>query len=74
MASEPDWFDEFLEAIDDGVRKGLIRVSIWFCPDETHGGKTDAMGWPIPSVEWTDGVAHCLEPHCGRKSTDPEED
>lgn len=66
-------FDDFLGAIDEGVARRKIKIQFWMCPREDHGGKTDANGWPIPSVEWIGGVAHCLEPDCGRKSTDTKE-
>jgi len=64
-----DWFGEFLDAID----KSQVRVMLWFCPKDDHSFRKELHDQPIPTVEWVDGVAYCLEPGCGRKSTDEGE-
>ena len=69
MASEPDEYDEIWEAL------GKARFRIWFCSDrKVHGQEPDENGWPKPTVEWIDGVAHCLHPSCENKSTDKREE
>lgn len=45
------------------------RVVFWMCPVEGHG-----EGPPLrETVRWIDGVAHCMEPGCGRTSAIPKE-
>jgi hypothetical protein len=46
---------------------GNARVRFWMCPVPEHDGR----GEPIrQTVEWRDGVAHCLTPGCDRTSLD----
>lgn len=42
---------------------GNVRVSMWVCPDREH--RRNGHG---PTVEWRDGVAHCLTDGCDRTS------
>ncbi len=57
-----DWFEEFLQLLDSAN----VRVCLWFCPDrEIHGDEPGK-----PTVQWRDGVAHCLNPACSRTSAD----
>lgn len=50
---------------------GRMSFVIWFCPDRReHERNRDRSAPQKPTVEWVDGVGHCLEPGCGNKSTD----
>ncbi len=54
---------------------GKARFVIWFCPDRREHEKKYPRNAPLRgTVEWIDGVAHCLEPDCGKKSTDKKEE
>lgn len=58
-----------------GRRAPLVnaRVALWGCQVEAHReGATSTRTAPVPTVEWIDGVAHCLFPGCGRSSADPK--
>lgn len=54
-----DWSTDLLEALDG------VMVRLWFCPDQAGHNPEGELR---PTVEWRDGVAHCLEPDCGRTS------
>lgn len=46
---------------------GKMRVVFWVCPVDGHSdSKTPIM----TTVEWIDGIAHCMTPGCGRTSAD----
>jgi hypothetical protein len=69
MAIDQDEYDSMWKAL------GEARFVIWFCPArKEHGRQRDENGWLRPTVEWVAGVAHCLHPDCGRKSTDEREE
>jgi hypothetical protein len=54
----PDW----MEVI------GSARIRFWVCPIREHRHRTDARGWPVVTVEWRNGIAHCTAPDCDRTS------
>lgn len=48
---------------------GNVPVMFWTCPVRGHSD-SDRHN-PRQTVEWRDGVAHCLTPGCGRTSDNP---
>lgn len=47
-----------------------MGLRFWTCPIRGHSDgsrRTEAA----PTVEWRNGVAHCLAPNCGRTSANP---
>jgi hypothetical protein len=47
---------------------GNAVVRFWVCPVPEHGDRKNESGWPVVTVEWIDGVAHCTMPDCGLTS------
>lgn len=47
-----------------------IAFSVWTCPVEAHGSRTDANGRPVVTVEWDGNLAQCTAPGCLRTSED----
>ena len=47
---------------------GHLQVQFWVCPD---GHSMQDSGGDRPTVQWRDGVAHCLRPGCDRTSASP---
>lgn len=69
MASEQEEYEDMWEVL------GKARFVIWFCPDRREHERKHGANAPLrQTVEWVDGVAHCLEPGCGNKSTDKKEE
>ena len=67
MSSDPQDDKTALEALREVLTSAPVRF--WICPIEAH--HHDYPEPPRETVRWIDGVAHCMEPDCGRTSADP---
>ena len=47
-----------------------MGLRFWTCPIRRHSDGSWRTG-AVPTVEWRDGVAHCLAPGCERTSSNP---
>ncbi len=73
MPTDDPGFDDLLEDFWEAL--GSARFVAWFCPDSEKHDERYGKNPPLRrTVEWIDGVAHCLEPGCGKKSTDKKEE
>ncbi|GAB7053225.1 hypothetical protein [Catenuloplanes indicus] len=63
-----DEFDAMIAELDAAIAKAGGRVRFWTCPVRAHRERLDENGWPVVTVEWRNGIAHCTAPRCNQTS------